>query len=121
MTGSSVVKMHFTSEGEYADTVENVTVEMVKKERSPFWVALGDEKLEHFLNRKKFEAAETGWYYSQSKRAVLVKYLNPKKETTLTPNALAIIMRLRSSGIVAPDSQALTDVLRLAPSMRYPN
>ena len=66
---------------EYA---ENVLVEMVKKERSPFWVALGDAKMEHYLNRKKFEAAEAGWYYSQSKRAVLVKYPNPKKETMLT-------------------------------------
>jgi len=84
MSGDSVVKLDFASEGEYADTVETVTVEMVKKERSPFWVALGGEKLEHYLNRKKFEAAESGWYYSQSKRAVLVKYPNPKKAVTLT-------------------------------------
>ena len=57
---------------------------MVRKDRSPFWVALGDEKLPHFLNRKKFDAAQTGWYYSQSKRAVEIKYPNPKKDTTLT-------------------------------------
>ena len=25
-----------------------------------------------------------GWYYSQSKRAVEIKYPNPKKDTTLT-------------------------------------
>lgn len=84
MSGKSVVKVDFKSEGAYADFVERVTVEMIRKDRSPFWVALGDEKLEHFLNRRKFEAAEKGWYYSQSKKAVLVKYPNPKKDITLT-------------------------------------
>ena len=84
MSGSSVVKVAFNSEGSYTDFVETVTVEMIRKDRSPFWVTLGDEKLEHYLNRKKFEAADKGWYYSQSKRAVLVKYPNPKKDVVLT-------------------------------------
>ena len=84
MEGTSVVKVQFRSEGTYTDSVERVLVEMIRKEKSPFWVALGERKLEHFLNRKRFEAAEEGWYYSQSKRAVLVKYANPKKDITLT-------------------------------------
>ena len=84
MSGRNVVKVEFSSTGEYTDFVENITVEMIRKDRSPFWVALGDEKLEHFLNRRKFEAAEKGWYYSQTKKAVLVKYPNPKKNITLT-------------------------------------
>ena len=84
MSGQSVVKVEFSSQGEYKDFVENVTVEMIRKDRSPFWVSLGNEKIEHFLNRKKFEAAEKGWYYSQTKKAVLVKYPNPKKDITLT-------------------------------------
>ena len=84
MSGQSVVKIDFSSNGEYSDFVENVTVEMVRKDRSPYWVALGDQKLKHFLNRKKFEAANVGWYYSQTKRAVIVKYPNPKIDTALT-------------------------------------
>ncbi len=84
MSGKSVVKVVFESEGEYTDFVETVTVEMIRKDRSPFWVTLGEEKLEHFLNRRKFEAAEKGWYYSQTKKAVLVKYPNPKENVTLT-------------------------------------
>jgi alpha-glucosidase len=84
MSGKSVVKVAFESEGDYTDFVETVTVEMIRKDRSPFWVALGEEKLEHFLNRRKFEAAEKGWYYSQTKKAVLVKYPNPKENITLT-------------------------------------
>jgi alpha-glucosidase len=84
MSGTDVVKVDFHSEGEYTDYVETVTVEMIRKDKSPFWVALGEKKLEHFLNRRKFEAAESGWYYSQSKKAALVKYPNPKKDVTLT-------------------------------------
>ena len=84
MSGQSVVKIEFSSIGEYSDFVENVTIEMVRKDRSPYLVALGDKKLEHFLNRKKFEAANVGWYYSQTKRAVIVKYPNPKSNTALT-------------------------------------
>ncbi len=84
MSGDSVVKVAFRSEGSYTDFVETVTVEMIRKDRSPFWAALGDRKLPHYLNRRKFDAAAEGWYYSQSKRAVLVKYLNPKQDTTLT-------------------------------------
>ena len=84
MRGESVVKVSFHAEGDYTDFVERVTVEMIRKDRSPFWVTLGEEKLEHFLNRRKFEAADKGWYYSMSRKAVLVKYPNPKKDLTLT-------------------------------------
>lgn len=84
VNGTDVVKVDFTGEGSYQDTVETVTVEMIRKDRSPFWVSLDGQKLEHYLNRRKFEAAETGWYYSQTKKAVLVKYKNPCKDTRLT-------------------------------------
>ncbi|MDO4345166.1 MAG: glycoside hydrolase family 31 protein [Eubacteriales bacterium] len=83
MSGDAVVKVSFKAEGSYKDHVETVTAEMIRKDRSPFWVTLDGQKLEHYLNRRKFEAAESGWYYSQTKRAVLVKYPNPKKDTTL--------------------------------------
>ncbi len=83
MTGTSVVEVDFQSEGTYEDFVEDVVVEMVQKEKSPYWVTLDGDELPHFLNRKKWENANAGWYYSQSRRAVLVKYPNPKKDTAL--------------------------------------
>ena len=83
MAGTDVIKVDFAAEGSYTDHVESVVVEMIRKDKSPFWVTLGGEKLEHFLNRRKFEAAASGWYYSQTKKAVLVKYPNPKQDTTL--------------------------------------
>lgn len=84
MTGHNVVNVGFTGEGSYQDFVERITVEMIRRDRSPFWVSLGGRQLEHFLNRRKFEQAKEGWYYSQTRKAVLVKYDNPRKDYTLT-------------------------------------
>ena len=83
VSGTDVVKVDFTAEGDYRDTVKSVTVEIIRKDRSPFWAALGGQRLEHYLNRRKFEAADSVWYYSQTKKAVLVKYANPKKDAQL--------------------------------------
>ena len=80
VSGTDVVKVDFTAEGDYRDTVKSVTVEIIRKDRSPFWAALGGQRLEHYLNRRKFEAADSGWYYSQTLKSVQVKYLNPKKD-----------------------------------------
>ena len=83
-TAGERVTMDFAFSGDYADTVKKVTVEMIAKEKSPYWVTLGERKLEHFLNRRLFDAADEGWYYSQTKRAVEIKYANPAKDYTLT-------------------------------------
>ena len=83
-TAGERVTMDFTSEGSYEDTVKTVKVEMIAKEKSPFWVTLDGRKIEHFLNRRKFDEAAEGWYYSQTKKAVEVKYANPGRDYNLT-------------------------------------
>lgn len=83
MSGQNVVNVEVVSEGRYEDFVEHITVEMIRKDRSPFWVSLGDRRLEHFLNRRRFEQAEEGWYYSQTKKAVLIKFENPRRDYEL--------------------------------------
>lgn len=84
MTGDQVVRIQFMSEGSYRDSIETVSLEIIRRDKSPFFVMLGEERLAHFLNRRKFEAAEKGWYYSQTKRAVQIKYPNPRKDVTVT-------------------------------------
>lgn len=83
-TAGERVTMDFAAEGRYTDTVETVKVEMIAKEKSPFWVTLGEQKLEHYLNRRIFDAAAEGWYYSQTNKAVEIKYPNPRKDIRLT-------------------------------------
>lgn len=84
MTAGERTTVAFSHEGSYRDMVERVTVDMIAPEKSPYWVILAGRRLEHFLNRRLFEAAEEGWYYSQTKKSVLVKYTNPHRAYTLT-------------------------------------
>ncbi len=84
MEGKAVVKVNFTSEGTYEDKVLDVSVEMIRKDRSPYWVTLGEQELTHYFSRSKYEESTEGWYYSQTKRAVEIKYPNPRKNITLT-------------------------------------
>ena len=83
MSGNSVVNLSFKREGDYEDSIKRVKVEIVKKERSPFWVTLSGRPLKHYLNRRKFDEAAEGWYYSQTKRSVEVKYENPSEDYEL--------------------------------------
>lgn len=83
MSGNSIVKLNVKRSGSYKDTVRNIKVDMVKKERSPFWVSLSGKRMRHFLNRRLFEQATEGWYYSQSKRSVEIKYPNPSDDYEL--------------------------------------
>lgn len=75
--GDQVVCLSFKKSGTYQDTVSHMKLEIVKKERSPYFVMLGERSLPHFLNRHLYEEASEGWYYSQTKRTVEVKYDNP--------------------------------------------
>lgn len=84
VTGGELTTIEFSSEGSYKDTIENMLVDVIAKDKSPFWIKLGDKPMEHFLHRKKFEDAAEGWYYSQTKKSVLIKYKNPKCEYKLT-------------------------------------
>ena len=69
--------MVFEAEGKYADPVENVKVTLIHKEKAPLFVSLDGRQIPHFLDRRKFEEAGEGWYYSQTGRAALIKYANP--------------------------------------------
>ena len=68
MSGDEIVKLNFKSEGNYKDNIKTVRANIIKKEKSPFWVSLSGRKLEEALE---------GWYYSQTNRAVEIKYANP--------------------------------------------
>lgn len=84
MLAGERVTFEVKREGNYISKVEQVLVDMIQKEKSPYWVSLNNEPIKHFLHRSKFEAADTGWYYSQRLRSVLIKYNNPKADYCLT-------------------------------------
>ena len=83
MAAGERVTLHFAQKGSYPDPVETIRIEMIAKEKSPYWVMIADKKLPHYLNRAKFKTAPEGWYYSQSRRVVEIKYANPGPDYTL--------------------------------------
>lgn len=75
--------MEFKQEGSYQTTVESIYLDVIRRDKAPFWITLDGKELPHFLYRKKFEAADCGWYYSQTLKSVQIKYPNPKKDCRL--------------------------------------
>ena len=70
----------FKQEGSYTTSVETMSLDMIHREKAPYWITVDNQEIPHFLHRRKFEEAECGWYYSQTLKSVQVKYLNPKKD-----------------------------------------
>ena len=75
--------IRFTHSGDYDTAVESIHLDVVHREKSPFYVQVGGETVPHFLHRKKYEEASCGWYYSQTLKSVQIKYKNPKQDHTV--------------------------------------
>ncbi len=73
-------ELTFTNEGSYQTNVEDMYLDVIHREKAPFWVNVDGKEVPHFLHRRKFEEADFGWYYSQTKKSVQIKYKNPKKD-----------------------------------------
>lgn len=84
MKAGEKVSVCVKREGSYTTKIKTVLLDMIHTEKSPYWVQLNEEPLKHFLHRSKFEAAKSGWYYSQSLRSVLIKFENPKEDYHVT-------------------------------------
>ena len=83
MTAGERTSLGFKLEGSYETSVETIYIDMIHREKAPYWVSADETVIPHFLHRRKFEEAECGWYYSQSLKSVQVKYPNPKKSHQL--------------------------------------
>ncbi len=83
MTAGEQTTVEFKQEGSYQTAVETIYLDVIHREKAPFWITLDGTELPHFLYRKKFEASECGWYYSQTLKSVQIKYKNPKKDCKL--------------------------------------
>lgn len=80
LTAGERTYLDFKQEGTYETVVETMYIDMIHREKSPYWVTVDGEMIPHFLHRRKFEEAECGWYYSQRLKSVQIKYKNPKKD-----------------------------------------
>jgi alpha-glucosidase len=83
MTSGKCTVFEFKQEGNYQTAVDTMYLDVIQRENAPYWLSLDNERLPKYLHRKKFEEAKYGWYYSQTKKSVQIKYKNPKKDYKL--------------------------------------
>lgn len=72
--------LSFENHGQYQSDVQDMYVDMIHREKAPYWVKVDGNEIPHFLHRRKFEEASCGWYYSQRLKSVQIKYPNPQKD-----------------------------------------
>ena len=69
----------FTYEGDYKNAINKMELDVIHREKAPYFVTVDGKEVPHFLHRKKYEECEFGWYYSQRLKSVQIKYNNPNK------------------------------------------
>lgn len=84
MTAGERTYLDVKQEGSFETAVETMYLDMIRRDKAPYWVTVDGEELPHYLHRRKFEEAEWGWYCSQSLKSVQIKYKNPKKDYRVT-------------------------------------
>lgn len=74
MKAGERVVIKFTKEGNFNSSVTNMFLDLICREKGPYWVSINGKKIEHFLHHPKFEKANEGWLYNHSLKSVQIKY-----------------------------------------------
>lgn len=74
------IMIDFSMEGSYQSKVDTMVLDVIYREKGPFWVTVDGREIKQFLHRDKWEAAEEGWYYSHTLKSMQVKYKAVRKD-----------------------------------------
>ncbi len=80
MTSGEKVFIDFKFEGKYISPIEQMHIDLIHRQSSPYYVTIDGEEIPHFLNREKYSKCECGWYYDMTLKSVQIKYPNRKKD-----------------------------------------
>lgn len=80
VTQGEKILIDFAFEGSYESKVKTIILDVIHREKGPFWVTVDGREIKQFLHRDKWEAAEEGWYYSHTLKSVQVKYKAASKD-----------------------------------------
>jgi alpha-glucosidase len=80
------IKISFSKEGSYQSKVKNLCLNLICRELAPINVALGNEKVKFYLDKKQWESSEEGWYYDNEEKTAKIKYNNQEGDYTLSVN-----------------------------------
>ena len=79
VTAGEQTLIDFSPEGSFPGTIERLELDVIHREKAPYYVVLDGKELPHYLHRRKYEEAEYGWYYSQTKKSLQIRYPAQKK------------------------------------------
>ena len=66
--------LEFRKQGDYESTIKKVEIDMINREKSPFFVEVDGSRLEQYLDKNDYENSELGWYYDHLTKSVRIKY-----------------------------------------------
>ncbi|MBN1531211.1 MAG: DUF4968 domain-containing protein [Spirochaetes bacterium] len=76
----------FSGEGTFRTKVATMLLEMIRRDKGPLRVTVGGRRIGQFLHRRSWEAADEGWYYSNTTGSALIKYANMPLPYTVEVN-----------------------------------
>lgn len=74
VTAGERVQINFQSAGKYQTNYQSVFIDLISRDKGPFYVTINGEQLDHYLYLPEFEATHKGWYYNHSLKSVQIKY-----------------------------------------------
>lgn len=69
-----ITKISFKSEGSYVSPVKKMHLDVIHRQKAPFFVRVAGKEIPQYLYKKDFEQCEIGWYYDMSLKSVQIKY-----------------------------------------------
>lgn len=73
VTGEKTL-LKFRKCGDYKSKIKRVEIDMINREKSPFFVEVDGSRLEQYLDKNDYENSELGWYYDHLTKSVRIKY-----------------------------------------------
>ena len=81
--GSTKVSHYVTTHASPRSAATSPDLEVINKNKGPFWISIDNQKIPQFLHRDKFALVTDGWYYSNAKGSVEIKTTFPHKDSEI--------------------------------------
>ncbi|MBQ7561355.1 MAG: DUF4968 domain-containing protein [Synergistaceae bacterium] len=83
--------INFTREGSYHETIQQINLRVISKEKGAYWVRVDGRKIARFITLDNFRDSREGWYYNLSDRTICVKCSWPVSEIIISTEKFDLI------------------------------
>ncbi|WP_316860145.1 glycoside hydrolase family 31 protein [uncultured Cohaesibacter sp.] len=77
LKAGDTVTLSFNKVGTYVSPIRDIVIDVINEKKGAFWVAIDGERIQQYLDRKKWAEAETGWIYDATISSVRIRCPNP--------------------------------------------